>query len=374
MFYDWLKIEQEYDFELPLIADRASHHIDVETGEHVATTQPAVTHEGSFSTTIQVQISGNRLRVSGNPSRINRIENLFGFTRLSDCVATYNRILLDLGLPALTPCTKILYRTGEDGTKVQRYSDGAVIQETHVTNNNMVGQGNERHYIKALSTLRYRNMIPNLFANGFTCDWRSKKGNNSLIYPSVYCKANELRLHQMDKLKRKLGVNSEEYQYFLEVLNFCESNGVTRHEQKLKSAFLRRHDLRFYGLFDESKFQAIQEPFINLDEKLQVTAMDMENISERLLRLHIVESTKAANTTAMYALQWLHGQRFDLLKSQVKTHRARLRHIGIDIAEPADMSRHSPIFIRKAQEIVVEPLQIPSWYRQADARPQLKAA
>ncbi len=65
----------------------------------------------------------------------------------------------------------------------------------------------------------------------------------------------------------------------------------------------------------------------------------------------------------MYAYQWSHGQVFDLNKSQVQTHRARLRKIGIDIAEVCDMTKHSPVFIKRATEIEVSDLQIPDWYQ-----------
>ncbi len=103
MFYDWLKVYQDFDVALPLIGDRACIHIDTQTGEQLAMTQPKIKHEGSYSTTLQIVISGNRLSVSGNPSRINRLDNLFGYTRLEDCIAVYNRILKDYDLPTLTP-------------------------------------------------------------------------------------------------------------------------------------------------------------------------------------------------------------------------------------------------------------------------------
>ncbi|MFQ1018192.1 phage/plasmid replication protein [Gilliamella sp. BG7] len=61
--------------------------------------------------------------------------------------------------------------------------------------------------------------------------------------------------------------------------------------------------------------------------------MDFETVAEQLIRCGVVDTTRSANTTAMYALQWMHGQTFDFRKSQVQIHRARLRKIGIDIAQ-----------------------------------------
>lgn len=44
--------------------------------------------------------------------------------------------------------------------------------------------------------------------------------------------------------------------------------------------------------------------------------MDFETISEQLIRHGVVETTRSANTTAMYAIQWMHGHTFDFNKRQ----------------------------------------------------------
>ena len=90
--------------------------------------------------------------------------------------------------------------------------------------------------------------------------------------------------------------------------------------------------------------------------------MDFETISERLLTLGIVDTTRAANTTAMHALQWMHGQNFDLSKRAIQTHRARLRHIGIDIATKCNISKFSPIFVTARREVKSNIAVPPSWY------------
>jgi hypothetical protein len=370
MFFDWLTMYQDHpDAHFPMLGDRASIVIDTATGEHLGLRQPSIQHEGSFSTSIQVRISGQRIVVSGNPSRYDRIDNLFGFTTLEECVGVYNRILLSLGLPPFSKCTQIFFRQGEDGQRVETFSDGAVITEIHVTSNRAVGQGSVPDYLKGVSTLRYHNSIPRLHTNGNTVDWLSKKGKASLIYPSVYNKAEELKLHTLAKIVRKYGDDSAEANYLNRVIGYCESHGVTRHEQKLKAEFLRRHDMRFYGLFDPKGFKSFHEEFLAIDDRLQVTAMTLETIADKLLRLGIVENTRAANTTTLYAMQWMSGQKFDLCKAQVKVHRARLRKIGIDIADTCDVSRHSPVHIRKAVEVTVRELPIPHWYQRPQVQP-----
>ena len=65
----------------------------------------------------------------------------------------------------------------------------------------------------------------------------------------------------------------------------------------------------------------------------------------------------------MYAIQWAGGMVFDLSKTQVKTHRSRLRKIGIDIALVCDLSKFSPVRIKEAREIEKGELVLPDWYR-----------
>jgi hypothetical protein len=369
MFFDWLAMYQDFEHQLPFIADRANVVIDTATGDHLYTTQPTHTHEGSFCTSLHVRVSGNRITVSGNPSRINRLDNLFGFFDLDDCVAVYNRVLLSLGLPPFSKCTGIYHRQGKDGKRVETFSDGAIITELHITTNRSVGQGCVVDYIKALSTQRYRNSIPRLHTNGHTCDWLTARGKASLIYPSVYNKAHELKLHSLPKYLKAFGAESREVADLNRVIKFCEENGVTRHELKLKSAFLRREGCRYYGLFNPAQLRVVLDEFLAIDDRLQVTAMELETISEKLLRLGVCASAKSANATALYAMQWMSGRRFDLSKSQVKVSRARLRKIGIDIAEVCDISKHSPVLIRKATEVVVSELAIPNWYQMPQRQP-----
>ncbi|HHW2079288.1 TPA: phage/plasmid replication domain-containing protein, partial [Pseudomonas aeruginosa] len=99
-----------------------------------------------------------------------------------------------------------------------------------------------------------------------------------------------------------------------------------------------------------------------------VMAMDYETIAERLLSEEVVGSTQAANATANIAMKWMHcpGISFDFTKSQMKTYRARLNRIGINIAQPYDVTRHSVVMIRRAEEIVTsDVLELPEFYRHA---------
>ncbi len=362
MFFDWLAIEQDFQYQLPIIGDVAYQRIFIDTGEASALSQPAYRHQGSFCDSVLIKISGSILKMSGNPSRWGRIENLFGLRTVDSCVDVFNQILRDLNLPQFTKCTKLMFRSA-NGSKIENFSDGAIIRELHITSNRMVGCGNVNDYLAGLSTLNYRYSVPRLHSNGQSVDWLSKQGNAHLIYPTVYNKSHELELHSITKIKNKFGENSNEFRYLNDVIKYCEQNGVVRFEQKLKSRFLKRENLHYWGLSNYKRLNELHDEFLNLDKKLAVNAMDFETISEQLIRCGVVETTRSANTTAMYAIQWAHGQTFDFNKSQVQIHRARLRKIGIDIAQRCNLAKFSPISVREIRQVTVSDCPIPDWYK-----------
>ena len=292
-FFDHLKAYQDHDHELPVIADMVFEGYDRETGERVSSFQPAVWHEGSYCTSIRIRISGSRLYMQGNPSRINRLENLDGVRTLDECFAIYNRILRELGLPEFTPTTALHHRKVVNSKTGEGVYTGevvgvscAVIQELHVTRNITVGEGATKDYIKAIATLPYRNMIPHLFENGYSCDWKNKKGERStLIYPSLYDKANELELHSLPKIKKTYGADSDEYKYLSRVIDYCRSMGVVRWELKLRSRILQRMGCKYWGTFESHDFEQLMSEFCSIDKKLKVTAMKLENIAALLFVL-----------------------------------------------------------------------------------------
>ena len=369
MFIDWIDMYQDFDNSLfPQLSDITNLTIDTATGETLRESQPTHVFEGSFSTKIHIRISGRRITVSGNPSRINRLDNLFGFTSIDGAVSCYNVILSSLGLPTFTKSTGLKYKKSTNIHKKSdlytAFSDGAVFTRLDLTSNISVGCGNEYDYLKGVSTLKYRHMVPRLHTNGFTVDWTNHKGKAStLIYPCAYIKHEEISINSLPKIKRIYGESSPEYKYLLSIKNYCIEKGVVRYEQKLRSQFLRNNPLlRYYGLSSLKDFENLHTEFLNITNKLQVTAMSLESIAERLKRLGICSSTKAANTTAMYAILWMSGQRFPCIKSQEKLHRARLNQIGLDIKMQCDLSRYSAVYVKKATEVTEETLTIPDWY------------
>lgn len=382
-FFDWLECYQDFDFDLPIISDSGFRHYDftesdsmvlddVPLGVVVPAPQPAPRqkrreHEGSYSTKITVHVKGRRIHVSGNPSRFNRLDNLFGLQTLEQCVNVYNGILESLGLPPFTKCVNhgFIESIHEDGSiHLEPVMAGCHITTLHITSNQAVGSGNSIDtYIRAISMLPWRNRKGRLHADGKTADWVSNLGNAREIYASVYDKAHEIMMRSLPKVKRKFGEDSPEYQYLFQLHQYCASAGVARFELKLNSPFLKKNYLNYFGISDFTKLDQLFEQFLNLDQKMRVSAMNIQTLTETLINEGICSNTKAANITALYAINWMNGQKFDLNKSQTKTHRARLRKIGIDIAKPCNLTIFSPVIVKEVIEIERKPLQVPSFYK-----------
>lgn len=363
MFIDWMTIYQDYEQKLPVVSGERYFIQDTITGEIVRDKQCPIVHEGSFSTSIKIRISDNRLEVSGNPSRFNRLDNFEGFKTLSDCIDVYNRVLSGLGLPLFTKCTRTWLGKSNAKGKFPIVSDGACFKEIHLTSNQENGKGRAVTVIRALSTQKYKNSIPNLFTDNNSVTWSSKLGNCRLLRPIVYNKGYELELHLLPKIKKMFGTDSEEFLYVKNLITYCHQNGITRHELNLKSEWLSRNSCKFWGLFKEDFLRRTHEDFLKMQNKLQVNHLEVEDMSDKLLRLGVCRSRQSSNATSLYYLQWLHGKSFDLAKAAVKTHRARLRSIGIDIASPADLTRMVSVQVVHSEAVISKPAIAPSWYR-----------
>lgn len=370
MFIDWLTVSQEHSHDLPVVCDVFTLTIDANTNEVLSTRQPRFKHESSYSTSVTIHVQGRKVRVEGNPSRVGRLDNLFGFTTVEQCIAVYNALLREYGLPAFTRCTRIDVRQGQSGSKAgDVLADGAKIERIDLTTNVSVGDGNALAYLRGISSQRIGHSIGFLYPNGRTVTW-TPKGNGKggrLQYRKAYDKAFEMDANLLPKIKRLYGDQSSEFLYVQRVRNFCAQNGVVRMEQELKNEFLQRHHLSYWGLFDERRYAELHDEFLQIDDRLKVTAMDMMSIADKLIEEGICKGRSSANATASHAILWMHGQPHNVSQRAFETHAARLNRIGINIRNACDTSRFAPVFVRQAREITKSTvLPIPSWYQRAN--------
>ena len=57
---------------------------------------------------------------------------------------------------------------------------------------------------------------------------------------------------------RKFGEESKEFRYYRSVYKYCRENGVNPFEQKLKSRYLQRENLCYWGISDFSVLENLQ--------------------------------------------------------------------------------------------------------------------
>ncbi|MGX5219396.1 phage/plasmid replication domain-containing protein [Pseudomonas segetis] len=369
MFIDWLTISQEHPHDLPAVCDVFMLTIDANTNEVLSTRQPRFKHEASFSTSVTIHVQGRKIRVEGNPSRIGRLDNLFGFSTVDQCVSVYNSLLAEYGLPGFTKGSQITQRqvqglTGKFNEAL--VSDGAKIERIDLTTNVSVGEGNPLAYLRGVSSQRIGHSIGFLYPNGRTVTW-TPKGNGKggrLQYRKAYDKAFEMDTNLLPKLKRRYGETSSEFQYAQRVRNYCAEHGVVRMEQELKSEFLQRENLSYWGFFDERRFAELHDEFLKVDDRLKVTAMDLMSIADKLIEEGVCKGRVSANATASHAMLWMSGHPHNVSERSFETHAARLNRIGINIRNACDTTRFAPVFVRQAREITKSNvLPIPSWYQ-----------
>lgn len=378
-FIDYLSLEQDFGIEIPLSGSPFKTgyklvHLDTgEESEKIMTNR--YKHQGSHCDVVTIQVSGTVLRMFGNPSRWNRVENLIGFEDIDSCVNCFNQILSDLKLPLFTRCTEIFYRQDKDGTKVSKFSNGAIIKRVDITTNKAVGKDCEKQYIQAISQLRYRHMAGNTYTNGCTAYWKNPKTEKvtNLIYPKCYIKHIEMKEHSFSKIKKRFGKNSEEFNYLEKLYEYCKDNGVVRFEQSLKSRYLQRENLCFWGISDFSKFNELQEVFINMDQNLCVTKFTTEEVIKMLVLKGF--SYREAKTAAISFSHWKNGEDMSLLsEATFKRHRARLNKIGIDIKNTFNFQNANAVNVIACKTILSKPFKAPDFYQYPSNAPDLRIA
>lgn len=373
-FIDRLCIYQDHNRLLPMLGDNGFARIDLETGDidldNINVKRKKI--EGSFSSSVMVRCNGHVVNVEGNPSRWQRIDNLFGLDTFDECIAVYNQILHRLGLPPFTKNTEVNLMPSRTGTHLRK-GNGAVITHIDFTKNHVVGNGNEQSFIAGLSTMSInRSVAPYLYPNRNTVEWFSKsiqgKGS-SFRYSKVYAKAADMIKRRKERISK---ADYEMVQYYDRLTAWVIERGIAREEHSFKSKFLNQYNLNLWGLVNESDFAPYLECITDITKRLEVSHMNYETIAEQLIDQGVVKTKQAANCTMSYYMLWAHGHEIDKTKRQYFEHRKRLKQIGIDIGVKLDISR-SPIRLKDAQVIEVKPLTLsdmPDWY----IKPQSNAA
>ncbi len=363
-FIDKLNILQTHH-DVPRVGKRMMFTYDMATGEKEYEGNDSLQLEGSYSTKLTIKSDGNRVSVYGNPSRFNRLDNLFGFTTFEQCLSVYNRVLAEFDLPPFTRCTEVHYNQCKETQRHMLVTDGAIINHVDWTRNMCVGEGNVFAFLRALSSFKIRkgrNNDPHLFPNGKTLEWggraASDTGNGSTSrYDKLYEKEHDLAR----SIRKNKELTIEEIRYLSDLMDYCRINGLVRQEHSFKKAFLKKHKLNLYGMTKESSFAPYLRDIDLLLERIEMSTQDYVCIAEQLIQAGVCKSTQSANATQAVAHKWMHGSHIDR-NSQYYVHRNRLLEIGLDISQQFNVSTLAPT-IRKSRVIEWKPATAPSFYR-----------
>nr|WP_075519301.1 phage/plasmid replication protein, II/X family [Moritella viscosa] len=360
-FIDQLFMQQDHlQGGLPLVGRYVIEKIDLETGEKMPPSVNQKILEGSFSTKLTIRCDGTRVRVEGNPSRWQRMDNLFGLKTLDECVDVYNHILIKHGLPPFSKNTRMYHRQTPDGKSSQLVGNGAEITSIDWTVNHKVGEGNEQSFIRGMSSMQIgRGRKPKLYPDGNSCYWGEASTWNMT---KLYNKAAELKAH-LKKDERKNIIQPERLNYINNLIQYCEKNGVVREEHSLRQSLLKRHNLQFYGAVSEKDFIPHLKEIEKAMNTIHISHDEHQSIAHQLLASGAVKTLRQANTTMNYFTLWQHGSDLrDMLSDrQFYEHKSRLKNIGIDIGQQFDVSRICPT-LRRSEVIEISTLTIPDWY------------
>jgi II/X family phage/plasmid replication protein len=391
VFIDWLTIYQDFpELDLPYLGETMKVETCLLTGEIKSEQVKAYKHKGSFDTTLLITWHKRRLYMSGNPSAFARPDNLFGLESVWRCVEVYNEILRGLGYPEFSDYDGAELRAMPYQSKDQYFQPGAKITRIDLTTNFFTTPPHERKAIsqgvaistdwaqrtlRFLSSLSYRGQAGHLYPNGMTVDWfgdkggKLSKGGSDRLYLKYYAKAWDfaIKLKKLERRQKKQQCPylQETIDYLTQLRDYCQQNGVVRHELSLKSKLLTELGLQsISGWSDMSKVIELSERY-QLHRKQSVEVQAPDEAFKKLLELGYPR--RKARTLAELYQVWLCGKDLhyernpQYTKSAYYRNRRDLMQLGIDIAQPCNITT-LPV---KFDKIALVPASMPSYYRQA---------
>jgi len=345
---DWLTVHQHHE-TAPLLGETLLLFCDLDSGEIRSQSVKGLQHRGSHDSSLQVRCDGRRVEVSGNPSKWGRFDNLYGHSSLADCLAVFNSVLAQLGLPAFCEEERAYVSPFQFQRSDSVLPAGPVITRVDLCRNWSSGSaGAARSVVAALSSV----------VRGGKCAWLSPDGNTAAwgvgsryAYTKYYPKGPELRKHP--------GADPE---YATKLADWCDSVGIVRQEVSLKSMLLKRHGLDRPGKWTMDTMRELLDQY-SPHRDAGAGRCDFSEVQSHLVASGLPVSRARAAQTALYA--YLAGRRFvvgeNISKSAFYRLRADLRVCGVDIAAPLNVST-LPVRIR---ELELSPAVAPSWYRWA---------
>jgi hypothetical protein len=392
-FIDWLSLSQEHA-EAPEWGRVRRIDFDPLTDEILVSQMLGQQVRGSWDSALRVRCTSGRVEVSGNPSRFGRLDNLFGLTTLSECLAVYNRVLQELGLPQfeLLSCERVggfvepdngaavgatkgpgslrdfqSWAEAQNPEAVRTIRSGPVISQIHLTRNLVAGRGGERLLLDWFSAQTW-GRLP--FER--THDTTVVAGRRDRRMLELYAKGPEIAEHAL-KWRRaraadKAEVKDEATEYLERLRDWCAERGVVRQELKLGRKFLNQSDLRHPEKWQDGTADKVYSEQSEVQTMAAGGLADYHNsVFDRLVESGETEAQAGRMAAAVSA--WLSGQPWDRGLSKATRYRwmARLRkNCGVDLRRPVNVRAMAVSIKPRVLDVsVMRRCDLPEWYRWA---------
>ena len=336
IFVDWVTIIQKHLKKCKVLHTDAWIKID-NNGDVIEGKGTLVPFkfEGSHSTGLLVKSDGYRVILTGNIGRLNRPDNVYGYT-LDELKKLINQIMAFLELPPFTLVNKFLHvrknKQGEEITEMK--SDGAHFTRLDFTINFATGSAkNATDYIYQASIKNPTRRTLHAYKTGVKLGSETK--NKGYKSSKVYIKSADLIRLQKDK-------SLPQTDYINWLIKYTHDIGVIRFEVQYNS-YLRKYGLSFW----DTTHAEIQEHFL---EELLLMQKEIQ-------KLDILALSKLHQLTYF---QYQHGidMKNELPQSTYYKHRKVLLQYGIDIGQPLNITQ----FPQQYKTIVLKELEPPEGY------------
>lgn len=326
VFVDYLTIRQEHlDGGLPVLNDGKVLHVDSD-GEVQRCVDRRAGLEGSYDSRVEIRCDGRAVEFSGNISRYNRRDNLFGYD-WSETLRRINALTDRFSLPPFSAGNFVRFADSGwtwSGARVSRidvtcnYAAGS-LEALQAVLNSMAGQHVGR-------------MKGRLSPDGATVEYGR---GSKYVYGKVYAKHMEFQAHA----RRKSGSHVA-----AEVVEFCRTLGVLREEFTLKSRYLTQNQMAFLGAIRHGE---LIHTYLNRSQFRRLAAVKYETFDD--LPRHL---------RATY-VSWQNGFPQGISRATFYRHRTGLIAYGIDISVAAN-KEIKPL---RLNVVDLAMLEAPEWYR-----------
>lgn len=343
MFVDWISVSQYHGEGLPeLVGSLNFKDLDNEHGA-IESAGPRQSR-GSHDSSLQVKSHNGWVKVSGNPSRWNRPDNLFGYD-LDECMSIVNNHLATLGLPPFTVGVPTSADRNErrdsiglaalDGETVDGMGEGEPITWSGAAFSRIDLCENFSAGSEFLAKLAMRSYQARAVARLKKATYGEETAlwHNTRRSVKAYRKGPDMAVHCPTS----------------EWIDWANQNGIVRHECAIKSRYLSATGLRYWGNLNMGTLHRIFERETEILRRPDASLDPMA-----------VEACPA-RARLVYAA-WLRGEDITTLVSRatLTRHKKLLREVAsVDISQPRNVADVAPI----VRHIDIRPAQIPEGYQ-----------